>query len=331
MRKALIVGIDYYHDLKPLSGCVNDADAVANVLGRNADGTTNFTTPKVLTATGAHNSVSRRVLRDSIEALFADPSEIALLYFAGHGYVDTTGGYLCASDCRDGDDGLALSDVMTFAKASKAANKIIVLDSCHGGIVGNRAGKGGLAEIGEGMTLLTASTENQYSFEGGNGAPGVFTNLLVDALNGAAANLVGDVTPGSVYAHIDQSLGPWGGQRPVFKTNVRSFVSLRKATPPIALEELLQLATHFPQPGFRFQLDPSYEPERSQEQRDDPTIPAPDPAKNVIFKVLQNYVRVNLVRPVDAPHMWHAAMESKSCELTVLGEHYRRLVADKLI
>jgi len=36
----------------------------------------------------------------------------------------------------------------------------------------------------------------------------VFTGLLVDALSGGAANLVGDVTPGSVYAHIDQSLGP---------------------------------------------------------------------------------------------------------------------------
>ncbi len=35
----------------------------------------------------------------------------------------------------------------------------------------------------------------------------------------------------------------------------------------------------------------------------------------------------NLVVPVDAPHMWHAAMNSKACRLTVLGEHYRRLVA----
>ncbi|MCA6122110.1 caspase family protein [Bradyrhizobium sp. WSM 1704] len=331
MRKALIVGIDYYHDLKPLSGCVTDADAVAGVLGRNADGTTNFTTPKVLTATSVSNIVTRRALRDSIEALFKDDSEIALLYFAGHGYVDATGGFLCASDCRDGDDGLALTEVMAFAKESKAKNKIIILDSCHGGIAGNKAAKGGLAEISDGMTLLTASTADQYSFEGGNGAPGVFTNLLVDALNGAAANLVGDVTPGSVYAHIDQSLGPWGGQRPVFKTNVKSFVSLRKAAPPIALQELLQLATLFPEPGFNFALDPSYEPERSQEQLNDPSIPPPDPAKNAIFKVLQNFVKVNLVRPVGAPHMWHAAIYSKSCELTVLGEHYRRLVADKLI
>lgn len=331
MRKALIVGLDYYHDLTPLTGCVNDADAVAGVLGRHANGTTNFTTPKVLTSTGAHNAVDRDELRDSIEALFRDDSEIALLYFAGHGYVDETGGFLCASDCRNGHDGLALSDVMTFARLSPAKNKIIILDSCHGGIAANRPGGGSIAEICQGMTLLTASTENQYSFEGGNGAPGVFTNLLVDALNGAAANLVGDVTPGSVYAHIDQSLGPWGGQRPVFKTNVKSFVSLRKAAPPIALAELLQLATHFPQPGYKFQLDPSFEKERSKEQREDPNIPAPDPAKTAIFAVLQNYVRVNLVRPVDAPHMWHAAMESKSCELTVLGEHYRTLVAENLI
>jgi hypothetical protein len=29
--------------------------------------------------------------------------------------------------------------------------------------------------------------------------------------------------------------------------------------------------------------------------------------------------------------MWHAAIASKSCQLTVLGEHYRRLVEQKLI
>jgi hypothetical protein len=29
--------------------------------------------------------------------------------------------------------------------------------------------------------------------------------------------------------------------------------------------------------------------------------------------------------------MWHAAMEKKTCQLTVLGEHYRRLVEQGLI
>jgi hypothetical protein len=180
------------------------------------------------------------------------------------------------------------------------------------------------------MTILTASTAGQYAMEGPRGAAGVFTKLLVDALGGAAANLVGDVTPGSVYAHIDQSLGPWA-QRPVFKTNVKTFVSLRKATPPIPLMDLQALTTHFPQAGYDFKLDPAYEPERSEEQRNDRNIPPPDPKKNAVFAVLQKYVTVNLARPVGALHMWHAAMQSKSCKLTVLGEHYRELVAKKLI
>jgi len=39
MRKALIVGIDHYAHVTPLSGCVNDAHAVKAVLERHADGT----------------------------------------------------------------------------------------------------------------------------------------------------------------------------------------------------------------------------------------------------------------------------------------------------
>ena len=60
-------------------------------------------------------------------------------------------------------------------------------------------------------------------------------------MNGSASNLVGDITPGSIYAHIDQSLGPWE-QRPIFKTNVRNFTTLRKVQPPISLSDLSMFA-----------------------------------------------------------------------------------------
>ncbi|XKM41994.1 caspase domain-containing protein [Rhizobium ruizarguesonis] len=333
MRKALIVGIDYYEHITGLRGCVNDAYSVKTALERNADGTVNFVTPRLITGTGPADIIERKELKDAVRELFADKSEIALFYFAGHGYVEDTGGFLCAGDCKDGDDGLSLNEVMTIAKASPATNKVIILDSCHGGVAGDRANLKGFAEIATGMTILTASTEDQYAMEvqGAAQPGGVFTNLLVDALNGAAANLVGDVTPGSVYAHIDQSLGPWAGQRPVFKTNVQTFVSLRKAAAPIPLADLQALATYFPDASYQFPLDPSYEPERSEDDKRDPNIPPPDPEKTAIFATLQRYVRVNLVRPVGAPHMWHAAMQSKACELTVLGEHYRSLVAHDMI
>ncbi len=325
MRKALIVGVDYYQHVGCLSGCVSDAYSVKGVLERHADGTVNFAA-HVLVGTASDQAVSKQELKDAIRTLFADDAEIALLYFAGHGHVEETGGYLCASDSNTGDDGVALAEVMSFANNSPARNKVIVLDSCHSGVAGDHP-LGGYAEIEDGVTILTASTASQYALENPDGSGGVYTSLFVDALGGAAANLVGDITPGSVYAHIDQSLGPWA-QRPVFKTNVKTFVSLRRGDPPISLQDLQAVTTIFPTPADALQLDPSFEPERSQEQADDPLIPPPDPQNTATFQILQNYVRVNLVRPVGAPHMWHAAMQSKSCELTVLGQHYWRLVKE---
>jgi hypothetical protein len=44
MRKALIVGINYYQNINPLRGCVNDAYSVKSVLDRHADGSINFGT-----------------------------------------------------------------------------------------------------------------------------------------------------------------------------------------------------------------------------------------------------------------------------------------------
>lgn len=330
MRKALIVGIDYYKHNRQLTGCVNDAISVGEVLERHADGTTNFTTPRIMTGSRPIDFIAKSELKSAARELFNGDAEIALFYFAGHGHIEDTGGYLCAGDSRDGDDGLSLTELMSLASSSQAKNKIIVLDSCHSGIAGTRSSAPQFAEIKEGMTILTASTADQYAMEVPSGGSGVFTNLFVDALQGAAANLVGDVTPGSVYAHIDQSLGPWA-QRPVFKTNVKSFVSLRKAVAPIPLADLQVLPTLFPSADYKFNLDPAYEPERPKERRKNPAIPAPDPAKVAVFAVLQRYAKVNLLRPVGAPHMWHAAMESKSCELTALGEHYRRLAENKLL
>jgi hypothetical protein len=324
MRKALVVGVDYYEKISPLFGCVNDAHSVKTVLEKHADGSVNFGV-RLLTATSARDGITRGGLKDLVEELFAGDSEIALFYYAGHGHIESTGGYLCVSDCKRGDDGLSLGEVITLAHKSPARNKVIVLDSCFSGVAGTHQVDQKTAELSEGMTILTASTKEQYASEE-NGS-GVFTGLFVDALSGAAGNLVGDVTPGSVYAHIDQSLGPWK-QRPIFRTNVKTFVSLRKVQPPIPVDELRRITEFFPAAGFQFKLDPTFEPEITGRPAG---APPPDPKNTVKFAVLQKYARVNLVVPVNAPHMWHAAIESQSCKLTVLGEHYRRLIQDKLI
>jgi hypothetical protein len=317
MRKALIVGIDYYENVSPLFGCVNDAYEVKNVLERHSDGTLNFGI-NLLTSTGSSNSLSRRDLKHNVKELFKDDVDIALFYFAGHGHIESTGGYLITSECSHGDDGFSMDELLLMANDSPARNKVIILDSCHSGIAGTPKIMENKALLTEGMTILTASSETQYASEK-NGS-GVFTTLLVDALNGSAANLVGDITPGSIYAHIDQSLGPWE-QRPIFKTNVKTFTTLRKVNPPIALSDLKQIVELFDDPSIEFQLDPSFEPDSSQPIED-------NTAK---FKILQKYNRVNLVVPINEDHMYYAAMNSKSCKLTVLGVHYWNLVKNNRI
>lgn len=311
-RRATIVGINYYKSINRLYGCVQDAKTVAAILERHGNGTKNFDV-ELLTAEDTKTGITRKKLKNEVSDLFSRKYEIALFYFAGHGYIDSTGGFLLTTDCSYGDDGLSMTELMTMVNASPASSKIVVLDCCHSGYMGMTRTSDARAALNEGVTILTASDKDQYAKEE-NGS-GLFTNLFVDALNGSASNLLGEITPGSVYAHIDQSLSA-KQQRPLFKTNVESFTSLRKVKSSISLEDLQEIIALFPTGDFFFNLDPSYEPESSN----------PDPNNTPKFAILQKYNRVNLVVPVGAPHMYHAAMESQGCELTVLGRHYWNLV-----
>lgn len=323
MRKALVIGIDHYEHAPPLRGCVNDALAVQEVLETHGNGEPNFS---VRTRLGRADGppITRVMFKRALGQLFEDDPEIALFYFAGHGDIEITGGDLLLSDFVPGGDGFPLNDVLTLANQSRARNKIIMLDSCHSGFAGTPPGSN-RCEISEGLTVLTAATAEQKARE--QNGHGVFTGLMLDALRGAAANLVGDVTPGSLYSHIDQSLGPWE-QRPVFKTNIKSFVSLRKVSAPVTTTSLRSLKELFPDPEKKFPLDESFEPERPLAE---PVELAPDPENTRIFALLQKFNRVNLVVPVDAPHMFQAAIHRKACRLTPLGKHYHRLATRGLI
>jgi alkylated DNA nucleotide flippase Atl1 len=171
MRKALVVGIDYYSSISRLTGCVNDARAVSGILERHSDGAVNFASPRLITSAGPNDLVKRAELKEAVRELFADDAEIALFYFAGHGHIDETGGFLCAADCETGDDGVSLNELLTIATQSTAKNKVIILDSCNSGIAGARPTSTHVAEICEGMTILTASTGMSAGAKLGHSAP----------------------------------------------------------------------------------------------------------------------------------------------------------------
>ena len=209
MRKALVIGVNYYCTAGCLKGCVPDAYSINAMLKQHADGTKNFDI-SLHAAVDEASKITRKQLKSYIELLFDDDSDIALLYFSGHGHIEMVGGYIATSECTTGDDGLPLHELLTIVNNSKAKNKIVILDTCHSGQMGDVSVNSNIAYIAEGVTILTASSKSQPAIDEGDG--GRFTKLLVDALGGAAANLLGDVSPGSVYAHIDQSLGAVSGR-----------------------------------------------------------------------------------------------------------------------
>lgn len=317
MRKALCVGIDCYKNADDLHGCVNDANAVKAALERNGDGTLNFDT-KLLCATSEASYVTRSNLKDALQALFQDDSEIAVFYYAGHGAFDSLGGYLCTSEIKRADEGLSLNDLMEIVAQSPARNKVIILDSCHSGLAATSTQMQNYSILHNGTTILAACDEKQYSSE--EHGHGVFTSLLIEALYGGAMNLLGDVSPGSIYSYIDRSLGAWE-QRPVFKANIKTFVSLRKNSPQIPINELQKITSIFPSPYTEFALDPTYEPDKHEAD-----IKDVNKEHESIFATLQKYVKLNLVVPVGAEHMYYAAIQHKSCKLTAQGQHYWNLV-----
>lgn len=314
MRKALVVGIDHYPEC-PLEGCINDAVQMQTVLERNNDGSPNFSVVS-LTSTLNENNITRVSLKQEIEKLFKGSPDIALLFFSGHGIITSYGGYLATMDAAKYEEGVSMDEILNLANTSQAKNKIIILDTCASGKMGSPTiTDDKYAILADGMTVLTACRQDEPARESRSLKQGVFTSLVIEALQGGCADLLGNISPGSIYAYVDRALGPWD-QRPIFKTNVSYFVSLKSVSPPIEPAILRNIIKYFSSAYEEFPLNPSFED----------TEETANSEHTKIFKELQKMVSVGLVKPVDEEHMYFAAINSKACKLTAVGMQYWNLV-----
>ncbi len=311
MRKALLVGINDYPKC-PLKGCENDATRLSSVLQKHHDGSPNF---ECRTYLSTREAVTRGRLRGLIGELFAKPADTALFYFSGHGSEAKSAGILVTQDYVDNDLGIPMSELIEAASEanSRIREIFIVLDCCHSGYAGKTWVAPNNDILPKGISILTASSPNEAAIE--RGGEGVFTSLVCDALEGGAADVLGKVTAASVYSYLDQTLGAWD-QRPHFKANLTKLEPLRACEPAVAIETLRKVVTIFPTPEHVLPLSPAYEP----------TAPPKDEAKELVFSTLQKYRAARLLVPNGAEHLYYAAMNSKSCELTPLGRFYWTLV-----
>ena len=326
MKKALLIGINDYPEGNELYGCVEDINLVKAAIELNGDNTPNFAVKMM------QNAKTSNEVMDAIHKLFEGNGDISLLYFSGHGYVNNTGAEIVMpKDIEDSTQyykGIQMSTIMEIVNNSQVRNKIIILDCCHSGNMGKYALKDSGSILNTGVSILAACREDEVALE--RGGHGIFTELLCSALNGGAADYCGNITIGGVYAYIDRSLGPWD-QRPIFKTNITEFVSLRKVEPQVELSNIRELTNLFNNSNDIFQLNPSFE------YTNDPSIehkyiPPYANSENIRkFKLLQKLQSIGFVKPIDAEYMYFAAMNSTGCKLTELGKYYWNLVNKRRI
>jgi hypothetical protein len=315
-RRALLIGIDSYDNISSLRGCVNDAREMYAVLDRHEDGSRNYDC-RILTSPGPQ-PITRRLLREQWAELFENFDGDVLFYFSGHGTPTNVGGYLVTQDGEPGDPGLAMNDLLTLANRSRAKSILLILDCCFSGDLGNPLnlqGDGSIenqAQLREGLTILAASRPTQTASE--VAGHGVFTNLVLGALRGGASDVRGLVSAASIYAYVEQALGAWD-QRPVYKSHADRLPPVRLCKAWVADALLRELPAIFTSAESTFLMNPSFE-------YTDPSAKQDNVDLFNKFKLLRN---ARLLTTEEDKDLYFVALESKSVQLTPLGQFYWEL------
>ncbi len=324
-RAALVVGIDAYVSFGSLPSCASDARAVSERIARNADGSPNYDTVTLI-AEGT-GSITRGEVRGALDGLFTCPGEV-LFYFSGHGAIESSGGWLATSEGTLHDIGLNLDEVLARVNDAnrRPRDVTIILDTCYSGCLGNSSASGdassnrAIASLRENTTLIAASRGDETAQAGSSYSK--FTEVLLDALDGGAADHMGFVTGTSIYGYVERRFGAWA-QRPVFKSNLAEVPTIRKCAPLIEPHKLRNLTDLFRDPHYQYPLDPDYEPQ----DRDGSLPVAFDPDKYDKSRLLKELRDVGLVKAsVLGEDFYYAARNSSTVELTLRGKEYWYLV-----
>src|SRR5436305_14911753 len=95
-KRALLVGIDHYQQMPPLTGGVADALAVGDLLRRNENGSPNYDCRVLTSADGP--PITRARLRPEWQTVFGNFEGHNLCDFSGHGTQTKAGASLVTQD-----------------------------------------------------------------------------------------------------------------------------------------------------------------------------------------------------------------------------------------
>ena len=211
--RALVIGVNEYEEVSPLSYAVSDAEAVRDALVGQLD----FPDTNVFLLTdnqASRSAIMRAYL--SLATSVVDMDERIIIFFAGHGLTRTgyrgEVGYLVPSD-GDPEDLATLirwDDLTTNADLVRAKHMFFIMDACYGGLALNRSlSQGGARFLRDMMQrfsrqVLTAGKADEEVSDSGGPLPNhsVFTGHLLEGIGGKAAGESGAITANGLMSYV---------------------------------------------------------------------------------------------------------------------------------
>jgi uncharacterized caspase-like protein len=319
-RRALIVGIDEYEN-DYLGGCVEDAERMKAVLAKHADNRPNYNTQTIVS--GENEQVTRGRLRAALDQHFAFADGYDLFfYFAGHGVVSSWGPELVTYDYSPENGGISMQEIAVLAQKCKAREVTVVLDCCFSGSFADPPDQpldaiAAQTVLTEDMAILAASRDSQASF--GDDSGGVFTSVLVRGLEGAAANVLGYVTPLGLHEFVSRAFEQDPNQQPVLKTYQVHQPVLREVEPRVPRALLDRLLTLFSEPEATIGISTDH-------------VKPPDGELTMAqeeFAALSILFGAGLVELRGLASLSHAADGDNVIALSPLGRYYYELLEEQ--
>jgi hypothetical protein len=233
-RWAVVIGISSYKDSRvpSLRYASRDAKAFYDWLTSPSGGKYSPANVRLIMNEEATGQTIKDVLFNWLGKALTE--DLVTIYFAGHGSPqspDQPGNlFLLPFDTQYDNiaaSGFPMWDIETaFKRFIKAKKVVVIADACHSGGVGQTfdiARRGdrsltinpisasfqNLSQIGDGIAVISASDEKQFSQEGMNwgGGHGVFTHYLLKGLQGEADyNKDGQVTLGELIPYLSEKV-----------------------------------------------------------------------------------------------------------------------------
>lgn len=218
---AVVIGISNYQNVEKLRFADKDASAFADFLKSTAGGSVDTSNIKLLlneNATTGKIDAAFGWLADHVNA-----GDIAVIYFAGHGDVETRtnrqNGYLLTYDSPKNvyiAGALPVSYLSDFVSTltDKKAQVLLITDACRsgklaGGMEGAKQTSSMLMNQWSSEIKILSCQAGELSQEGvqWGGGRGVFSYYLVEGLSGLAdANNDKQVTLSEIYAYLNKNI-----------------------------------------------------------------------------------------------------------------------------